>query len=294
MPAGITPQNPQDQLMLVGYSIESCISLSLAAIQFKFRQDELYSKLRYDKVAEKVHIMEAQYKKKIAQMNHGYSEMQQNLSKVHQERRDLESDVKELREKYGQKAKEAHNLRQLLGQHQPSIPSGLPHVPVVQTQSGAMVPYISQQQQQQQQQQQHRADPQSKGVNRSLDRTYSGHAGGSGLAQYQPSNHLHIASGRQSPSVIHRYRYSSPFGGKGGVYDSPMDLMHRPSPRGKSPRHGIISSPGQRMTPSKRQGPDTSYGSILQASTQPSLPTLGLPQCASAGQHHGALSKPLP
>lgn len=288
MPAGITPQNPQDQLMLVGYSLENCISLSLAAIQFKFRQEDLYSKLRYDKVAEKVHIMEAQYKKKIAQMNHSYSEMKQSLSKIHQERRDLESDVKELREKYGQKAKEAHNLRQLLGQHKAGIPSGARSAPVVQQQSGVMVPYKSQQQ--------HRVDPQGQGVNRSLDRTYSGHAGGSGRSPHQPSNHLQIASGRPSPSSMHRYHHSSPFGGKIGVYDSPMDLMHRPSHLGKSPRHGFMSSPGQRMTPSKRQGPDTSYGSILQASarpstaTQPSLPTLGLPQCSGAG----ALSRPGP
>jgi hypothetical protein len=114
LPAGL--QGPSDQLMLVGMSMEQCISLALAAIQFKFRQEELYAKLRYDKIAEKMASMDAHYKKKMNQMNDGYRDVKLVMERLRKERDDLEQDVRELREKYGQKAKEAHNLRQSLGQ----------------------------------------------------------------------------------------------------------------------------------------------------------------------------------
>lgn len=122
LPAGL--QGPQDQLMLVGMSMEQCISLALAAIQFKFRQEELYAKLRYDKITEKMASMDAHYKKKMSQMNDGYRDVKSVMERLRKERDELEQDVKELREKYGQKAKEAHNLRQSMGQQQASRSHG--------------------------------------------------------------------------------------------------------------------------------------------------------------------------
>ena len=123
IPAGI--QNPQDQLLLIGYSLENCISLCLAGIQFKCRQDELYAKLRQDKVQQRMLQADNHYKKKIGSMNQGYAEMKQRVEMLQKEKQDMEADIAELRDKYGQKAKEAHSLRQQAsGGRRPGTHSG--------------------------------------------------------------------------------------------------------------------------------------------------------------------------
>eukprot|EP00889_Picochlorum_renovo_P005937 jgi/Picre1/32967/NNA_008294.t1 len=69
--------------------------------------------------------MDAHYKKKMSQMNDGYRDVKSVMERLRKERDELEQDVKELREKYGQKAKEAHNLRQSMGSSRHQGATGL-------------------------------------------------------------------------------------------------------------------------------------------------------------------------
>jgi hypothetical protein len=88
------------------------MSLALTAVQFKSRQEELYARLRYEKLQQKLASMEAQYRKKMSMMNQGYEEMKQQMAHMNKEKQEMEVDIRELRDKYGQKAKEAQSLRQ--------------------------------------------------------------------------------------------------------------------------------------------------------------------------------------
>lgn len=84
----------------------------MAGLQFKCRQDELYAKLRQDKLQQKLVYAENHFKKKMDATNHAYASMKHRIDILEKEKRDMEADIIELREKYGQKAKEAHSLRQ--------------------------------------------------------------------------------------------------------------------------------------------------------------------------------------
>lgn len=220
LPAGL--QGPQDQLMLVGMSMEHCISLALAAIQFKFRQEELYAKLRYDKITEKMASMDAHYKKKMSQMNDGYRDVKSVMERLRKERDELEQDVKELREKYGQKAKEAHNLRQSMGQQQASRSHGTgSHGSSRQYAERYTSPYLGARQ--------GHSAPASNGV-----------ASPSCLHGHQQLG-LHMSHPRASP-------YHSPAAPPNRMerFDSPMELMNQ--------QMGP-SGPYKGMTPTKRASP---------------------------------------
>jgi len=109
IPSGIN--GPGDLLQLAGHDVDTCMSLSFAAIQFRCRQDDLYAKLRYDKLSQKLQATEAHYKKKIGIMNQGYEDLRVQVDALRREKREMEEDIRELRDKYGQKAKEAMSLR---------------------------------------------------------------------------------------------------------------------------------------------------------------------------------------
>ena len=109
IPSGINA--PAELLQLACNSVDTCMSLSFAAIQFKCRQEELYAKLRYDKLNQKMQSAESHYRKKIGIMNQGYEDLRVQVAKLEREKREMEDDIRELRDKYGQKAKEAMSLR---------------------------------------------------------------------------------------------------------------------------------------------------------------------------------------
>ena len=77
VPSGL--QDPADLLQLAGHSVDACMSLSFAAIQFKFRQEELYAKLRYEKLTQTLQAKEAHYRKKIGMMNQGFEDMKRQV-----------------------------------------------------------------------------------------------------------------------------------------------------------------------------------------------------------------------
>ena len=108
-PAGV--QGPADLLQLAGHSVDACMSLSFAAIQFKFRQEELYAKLRYEKLTQTLQGKEAHYRKKIGMMNQGYEDMKRQVDILRREKQEMEGDIRELRDKYSQKTREARSLR---------------------------------------------------------------------------------------------------------------------------------------------------------------------------------------
>jgi hypothetical protein len=110
LPQGL--QHPNDRLQLVGHSVDTCMSLAFSAIQFKCLQDELYARLRYEKLQQKLQATEQHFRKKIAMMNQGYEDMKEQVNAMRREKQEMEGDIRELRDKYGQKAKEAQSLRQ--------------------------------------------------------------------------------------------------------------------------------------------------------------------------------------
>lgn len=109
VPSGL--QDPADLLQLAGHSVDACMSLSFAAIQFKFRQEELYAKLRYEKLTQTLQAKEAHYRKKIGMMNQGFEDMKRQVDVLRREKQDMEGDIRELRDKYSQKTREARSLR---------------------------------------------------------------------------------------------------------------------------------------------------------------------------------------
>ena len=109
MPTDI--QGAPDLLQLAGNTVDTCMSLSFAAIQFRCRQEELYAKLRYEKLTQKLQAMEAHYRKKINMMNQGFEDMKQRVESLKQEKQEMEGDIRELRDKYSQKTREARSLR---------------------------------------------------------------------------------------------------------------------------------------------------------------------------------------
>ncbi len=116
VPAGL--QGPADLLQLAGHSVDACMSLSFAAIQFRFRQEELYAKLRYEKLTQTLQAKEAQYRKKIGLMNQGFEDMKREVDVLRREKQEMEGDIRELRDKYSQKTREARSLRaQVSGGH---------------------------------------------------------------------------------------------------------------------------------------------------------------------------------
>ena len=116
VPAGL--QGPADLLQLAGHSVDTCMSLSFAAIQFRFRQEELYAKLRYEKLTQTLQAKESQYRKKIGLMNQGYEDMKRQVDVLMREKQEMEGDIRELRDKYSQKTREARSLRaQVRGGH---------------------------------------------------------------------------------------------------------------------------------------------------------------------------------
>ena len=86
IPSGIN--GPGDLLQLAGHDVDTCMSLSFAAIQFRCRQDDLYAKLRYDKLSQKLQATEAHYKKKIGIMNQGYEDLRVQVDALRREKRD--------------------------------------------------------------------------------------------------------------------------------------------------------------------------------------------------------------
>lgn len=275
IPAGI--QNPQDQLLLVGYSLENCISLCLAGIQFKSRQDELYAKLKQNKLQQRMLQAENHYKKKIGSMTHGYTEMQQQNQLLRKEKQELEADIVELREKYGQKAKEAHSLRQqasggIVQTEQQRFYSG--------SQAQANTPgrnvFPSS------------VSPHHRAVARTLSTPIYGSSSPSALISSRspydprsPGNRVHRVQGN-----MNHHRGSIGAFENAGAYDSPMErqqmhgypvLQHVP---GQLPRPPSSITPAKRRLGTasplivERQYPQRGY-------SQPMMSHLGLPPAAT-------------
>lgn len=268
IPAGI--QNPQDQLLLIGYSLENCISLCLAGIQFKCRQDELYAKLRLNKVQQRMLQADGHYKKKIVSMNQGHADMKQKLEILEKEKRDMEGDIAELREKYGQKAKEAHSLRQQasggIQTRQPGTYSGsqIPNNNTIVSMGGAFQQSIS---------------PHHRAVTRTLSTPVYGHASPSVLMRSNsPYNHPPVQGNNSEYSQRRNTRgmYAQ------AAYDSPMEMQGYPVLQ-QLHAPGQLPNPSPSITPAKRRlgaSPRAQYPQ-RNVYSQPMMSQLGLPPPAS-------------
>lgn len=269
IPAGI--QNPQDQLLLIGYSLENCISLCLAGIQFKCRQDELYAKLRLNKVQQRMHQADGHYKKKIVSMNQGYADMKQKLEILEKEKRDMEGDIAELREKYGQKAKEAHSLRQQasggMQTRHPGTNSGS-QIPnnnnTIVSMGGAFQRSIS---------------PHHRAVTRTLSTPVYSHSSPSALMRSNspynhplPGNNSDYSQRRSTRGIYGQAAYDSPMEMQGG--HPVLQQVHAP---------GQLPNPSPSITPAKRRLGASPLAQYQQRTvySQPMMSQLGLPPPAS-------------
>lgn len=211
------------------------------------------------------------YKKKIVSMNQGYADMKQKLEILEKEKRDMEGDIAELREKYGQKAKEAHSLRQQasggIQTRQPGTYSASQvHTNNTMVSMGGTF--------------QRSASPHHMAVTRTLSTPVYGHSSPSALMR---SNSPYNRPPLQGNSSEYSQRRNTRGIYGQAAYDSPMEMQGYPVLQQLHAPPGQLPHPSPSITPAKRRLGASPLAQYPQRTvySQPMMSQLGLPPPAS-------------